>query len=81
MRRLLNLEVILGLLCVAVLVIATQDPFGWAESESESEKPDWHSANCYKIPKRYHGGLYCSDQETGGDHGYVNPGSMEWEVE
>jgi hypothetical protein len=81
MRRLrnLNLEVILGLLCVAALVIATQDPFGWAETASS--KPDWHSANCYKIPERYHGGLYCSDQEAGGNHGYVNPGSMEWEVE
>jgi hypothetical protein len=79
MRRLLNLEVILGLLCVAILVIATQDPFGWAESEPE--KPDWHNASCYKIPARYHGGLYCSDQEAGGNHGYVNPGSMEWEVE
>ncbi len=79
MRRLLNLEVMLGLLCVAVLVIATQDPFGW--SGYHEPKPDWHKANCYKIPARYHGGLYCSDEETGGNHGYVNPGSMEWEVE
>lgn len=79
MRRLLNLEVILGLLCVAVLWIATQDPFGW--SDYHEPKPDWHKANCYKIPARYHGGLYCSDEEAGGNHGYVNPGSMEWEVE
>ena len=55
--------------------------FGPNWGESEPTKPDWHSANCYKIPARYHGGLYCSDQETGGNHGYVNPGSMEWEVE
>jgi hypothetical protein len=79
MKRLLNLEVILGLLCVVVLVIATQDPFGW--SSYHEPKPDWHKANCYKIPARYHGGLYCSDEEAGGNHGYVNPGSMEWEVE
>jgi hypothetical protein len=77
--RNLNLEVILGLLCIVALVIFTQDPFGWAETPPS--KPDWHNANCYKIPERYHGGLYCSDQEAGGNHGYVNPGSMEWEVE
>jgi hypothetical protein len=81
MRRLrnLNLEVILGLLCFLALWIAVADPFGW--SGYREPKPDWHSASCYKIPERYHGGLYCSDQEAGGDHGYVNPGSMEWEVE
>lgn len=55
------------------------NPFSWGRSEST--KPDWHNASCYKIPERFHGGLYCSDEEAGGDHGYVNPGSMEWEVE
>lgn len=50
-------------------------------SSTPTAKPDWHKANCYKIPARYHGGLYCSDEEAGGNHGYVNPGSMEWEVE
>ncbi len=50
-------------------------------SSAPTAKPDWHNANCYKIPARYHGGLYCSDEEAGGNHGYVNPGSMEWEVE
>lgn len=75
----INITWILGPLCLALLVVATQDPFGWAASASS--KPDWHNASCYKIPARYHGGLYCSDQLEGGNHGYVNPGSMEWEVE
>lgn len=81
MRRLrdLNLELILGLLCFLALWIAVADPFGW--SGYHESKPNWHKASCYKIPERYHGGLYCSDQEAGGNHGYVNPGSMEWEVE
>lgn len=79
MRRLLNLEVILGLLCVVALVIATQDPFGWAGSESS--KPSASKARCWNIPARYGGGTYCSDEQAGGNHGYVNPGSMEWEVE
>lgn len=61
-----------------VFVLWLFDPFGWGDSEPA--KPDWHNASCYKIPARYHGGLYCSDEETGGNHGYVNPGSMEWEV-
>lgn len=79
MKRLLNLEVILGLLCVAVLVVATQDPFGWASSQPS--KPSLSHAHCWSIPAKWGGGTYCSDQEAGGNHGYVNPGSMEWEVE
>lgn len=59
--------------------VALFNPFGW--DEAEPAKPDWHKASCYKIPARYHGGLYCSDEQAGGNHGYVNPGSMEWEVE
>jgi len=42
---------------------------------------DPSEAHCWKIPARWHGGLYCSDEKAGGNHGYVNPGSMEWEVE
>lgn len=55
------------------------NPFGWGESAPA--KPDWRSASCYKIPEKWGGRLYCSDEEAGGNHGYVNPGSMEWEVE
>lgn len=80
MRRLLNLEVILLVLCVVGFWFGATDPLGWLTTP-DPQRPDWHKASCYKIPERYHGGLYCSDQETGGNHGYVNPGSNEWEVE
>jgi len=66
-------------LILVVGVILIFKPFGWTES-SATAKPDWHKAHCYKIPAKYHGGLYCSDDQ-GNMHGYVNPGSMEWEVE
>jgi hypothetical protein len=66
----------------AVLVAGALLLFGViGPSSTPTAKPDWHKANCYKIPARYHGGLYCSDEEAGGNHGYVNPGSMEWEIE
>jgi hypothetical protein len=79
MRRLhnLNLEVILGLLCVAVLVIATQDPFGWAASEPPRRVPK--AARCHEAPEKYGGRMFCHVED--GAYGYVNPGSMEWEVE
>lgn len=65
-----------------ILIVGALLLFGVISTSSTSvAKPDWHNANCYKIPARYHGGLYCSDEEAGGNHGYVNPGSMEWEVE
>lgn len=75
----INVTWILGPLCLAILVIATQDPFGW--SGYHEPKPNWHKASCYKIPEKWGGRLYCSDELEGGNHGYVNPGSMEWEVE
>jgi hypothetical protein len=66
-------------LVATVVLLFLFNPFGC--NEAGPAKPDWHKANCYEIPARYHGGLYCSDEEAGGNHGYVNPGSMEWEVE
>jgi hypothetical protein len=79
LKRLLNLEVILGLLCVAILVIATQDPFGWASHQPS--KPSLSEAHCWKIPAKWGGRTYCSNEQEGGAHGYLNPGSNEWEVE
>lgn len=65
---------------VAVIgVVLLFNPFGWGESAPA--QPDWKEASCYKIPEKWGGRLYCSDEKTGGNHGYVNPGSMEWEVE
>jgi len=46
-----------------------------------SSGPNPSEAHCWSIPPQYGGGTYCSDEEAGGNHGYVNPGSMEWEVE
>lgn len=77
MSRLLNLEVILGLLCIAVIVIATQGPFGCASSEPSRRVPK--VARCNEAPEKYGGRMFCSVED--GAHGYVNPGSMEWEVE
>lgn len=62
-----------------ILIVGALLLFGVISTNlTPSAKPNWHKAHCYKIPAKYHGGLYCSRE---GLHGYVNPGSMEWEVE
>jgi hypothetical protein len=79
-RHLLNLEVILGLLCVVALFLCTAGVEG-CSIESKPSELDASKIHCWSIPPKYGGGTYCSDEEAGGNHGYVNPGSMEWEVE
>lgn len=54
------------------------NPFGWGEAEPSSKTVP-KAARCEEAPERYGGRLFCSVE--GGQHGYVNPGSMEWEVE
>jgi len=65
---------------VAVIgVLLLFNPFGWGESAS-STKIVPKAARCEEAPERYGGRLFCSVEDSGA-HGYVNPGSMEWEVE
>lgn len=80
MSRLFNLEIIAGILCVAVFFLCATGMEG-CTIESKPSEPDASEARCWNIPSKYGGGTFCSDELEGGDHGYVNPGSMEWEVE
>lgn len=54
------------------------DPFGWNDHEPSSRSVP-KAARCQEAPERYGGRIFCSVED--GAHGYVNPGSMEWEVE
>lgn len=74
-RHWIGILIVLGIVVYCVVGMIAY------EARDVSTKPNWQSASCYKIPAKYHGGLYCSDELEGGNHGYVNPGSMEWEVE
>ena len=75
----INVGWILGLLCVAALIIATQDPFGW--SGYEAPRPAQEKSRCLKTHGPYGTEFNCPGAINSGGRGYVNPGSMEWEVE
>lgn len=66
-------------LVATVLLLFLFNPFGW--NEVKPTKPDVSTAKCWEIPVRYGGGTFCSDMKDEGNHGYVNPGSLEWEIE
>lgn len=65
---------------VAVIgVLLLFDPWGWREAEPGVLRPP-ESAKCWE-PSRWSEREFCSEIYGEGRHGYVNPGSMEWEVE
>jgi hypothetical protein len=64
---------------ILALALGLFDPFGWGGSEPSNRIPK--AARCLEAPEKYGGRIFCSVEEDGGAHGYVNPGSMEWEIE
>jgi len=63
-----------------IFVLWLFNPFGWNDSKPPGRIVP-KVAKCSEAPERYGGRIFCSVEEDGGAHGYVNPGSMEWEVE